>query len=338
MRLTELWYPDRPRPSLLQPLGWLYGAGQRLRRRAYRAGWLRSERVARPVIIVGNLTVGGTGKTPLTLWLCAQLQRAGRRPGILSRGYGRRTREVRSVAVAADWREVGDEPLLLARRSGCPTVVAGQRVAGARALGAQGVDVIVCDDGLQHLRLARDCEIVVVDGARGLGNGRLLPAGPLREPAARLGQAQLVVVNGAPSHASLAGIPALRMAVRGSHALRVDGESGPRELAAFRGAPLHAVAGMGNPARFFAMLRGAGLEIIEHAFADHHPLSAADLAFGDERAVLMTEKDAVKCTGFADARLWFVPVTAHFSAEDATRLMQGVLGAIQAAEAARESE
>ncbi|MBV8783898.1 MAG: tetraacyldisaccharide 4'-kinase [Gammaproteobacteria bacterium] len=337
MRVPELWYEDRPGPSLLQPLGWLYGVAAAARRQAYRRGWLRSERVARPVVIVGNLTVGGTGKTPLTLWLCVQLRRLGRRPGILSRGYGRRSSEVRSVGVDADWREVGDEPLLLARRSGCPTVVAAQRAAGAQALIAQGVDVILCDDGLQHLRLARDCEIVVVDGARGLGNARLLPAGPLREPPSRLRHADLVVVNGAATHRSLSGIPMLRMDVRGSHALRLDGAAGPRELAAFRGGPVHAVAGMGNPARFFAMLRGAGLDLIEHPLADHHALVNADLAFGDTLPVLMTEKDAVKCSAFADARLWVVPVTAHLDGADETQLLQRVLGAIQAAEAARES-
>jgi len=329
-RLSDLWYADPARLAPLAPLGWLFEACLRVRRSAYRHGWLESHRVARPVIIVGNLTVGGTGKTPLTLWLCNELSRAGLRPGILSRGYGRRTRGVRLVGVDSSWREVGDEPLLLARRSGCPTVVAAARVAGARELIARGAEVIVCDDGLQHLSLARDLEIVVVDGARGLGNRRLLPAGPLREPPARLSGAGLVVVNGAPLHPSLHEVRALRMDVRGSHALPVSGEAPPRELGVFRGAPLHAVAGMGNPARFFAMLRAAGLELVEHAFPDHHALLPADLAFGDDRPVLMTEKDAVKCTGFADARLWFVPVTAHFSAADAACLSQRVRQAARA--------
>src|SRR6185437_13529740 len=189
-RLTDLWYREPDRASLLQPLAWLYGAGVRLRRAAYGSGLIVTERAGCPVVVIGNLTVGGTGKTPLTIWLARELVGRGLRVGILSRGYGRRERAPREVLAGSDWREVGDEPLLLARHSACPTFVAADRVAGARALTARGVQVILADDGLQHLRLGRACEIVVVDGARGFGNGRLLPAGPLREPlAARAGPA-----------------------------------------------------------------------------------------------------------------------------------------------------
>jgi tetraacyldisaccharide 4'-kinase len=232
------------------------------------------------------------------------------------------------VGPESSWREVGDEPVLLARRSGCATVVARDRPAGARLLAAGGADVILCDDGLQHLRLARDCAIAVIDGARGFGNGRLLPAGPLREPAAALAHADLVVVNGAPEHASLARLPArgwLRMDLIVGDAVRVDGAAGSRPLSAFKERPVHAVAGIGHPARFFRELRAQGLAVIEHAFADHHPFAGADLAFGDSLPVLMTEKDAVKCTAFADARLWYVPVTAQFSEQDTRQLMARVL-------------
>ncbi len=327
-RLTERWYAAGARASLLQPLSWLYGAFIGLRRRAYASGWLASERIGRPVIVVGNLTVGGTGKTPLTLWLAQQLRARGRSVGILTRGYGRAEGAPRTVGSDSTWREVGDEPLLLARRSGCTTVVARDRAAGARRLAAGGADVILCDDGLQHLRLARDCAIAVLDGARGFGNGRLLPAGPLREPAAALARADLVVVNGAPEHTSLAQLPAaalLRMDLILGDAVRVDGAQGSRPLSAFRERPVHAVAGIGHPARFFRALRAQGLELIEHAFADHHPIAGAELAVGDSRPVLMTEKDAVKCTAFADARLWYVPVAARFSEQDARRLMACVL-------------
>ena len=335
-RLTELWYAPA-RPSLLQPLGWLYAGVMRARRALYGAGLLRTVRTARPVIVVGNLTVGGTGKTPLTLWLAAALQGQGRRVGIVSRGYGRTERGVRSVSAASDWRAVGDEPVLLARRSGCATVVAQDRAAGAAALVAQGVDVVVADDGLQHLRLARDCEILVVDGARGFGNTRVLPAGPLRESLAQLARADLVIVNGAAEHPSLAGLPAgrtLSMQLAAGDAVRVDGQGGARALGQFRGQRVHAVAGIGNPARFFRTLRAQGLELIEHPFPDHHPFSAQDLAFADDAPVLMTEKDAVKCAVFADARLWYVPVTAQFSAADAQELVRRVLAKIDSRTAA----
>jgi tetraacyldisaccharide 4'-kinase len=327
-RLTERWYAAGARASLLQPLGWLYGALIGLRRRGYASGWLASEHIGRPVIVVGNLTVGGTGKTPLTLWLAQQLRARGRSVGILSRGYGRADGAARTVGSDSSWREVGDEPLLLARRSGCATVVARDRVAGARMLASGGAQLILCDDGLQHLRLARDCAIAVIDGARGFGNGRLLPAGPLREPAAALVRADLVVLNGAPEHPSLAQLPlggVLRMDLIAGDALRVDGAEGSRALSAFRDRPVHAVAGIGNPARFFRELRAQGLEVIEHAFPDHHAFAGADLAFGDALPVLMTEKDAVKCAAFADARLWYVPVAARFSESDARQLMARVL-------------
>jgi len=192
--------------------------------------------------------------------------------------------------------------------------------------------VIVADDGLQHLRLGRDCSIVVVDGARGFGNARLLPAGPLREPLAALARADLVVVNGEPAHPSLAHLPRgelLLMRLLAHEALRLDAGAAPRPLASFAGGRVHAVAGIGNPQRFFTQLRAQGMEVLEHPFPDHHVLTAAELEFGDRLPVLMTEKDAVKCTQFADARLWYVPVTAHFSPEDARTLTEAVLARLR---------
>jgi tetraacyldisaccharide 4'-kinase len=326
--LPERWYGPPSGGAWLAPLSSLYGALMRLRRRAYQSGLLASVRVAAPVVIIGNLTVGGTGKTPLTLWLAAALRARGLEVGILSRGYGRHGGALRVVRTDSPWTEVGDEPLLLARRSGCATVVAADRVAGARRLIELGARVILCDDGLQHLRLARDCEILVIDGARGLGNGRLLPAGPLREPpAAALARVDLKVVNGAPEHASLAGAGALlRMDLVPGAAVALVAGQGRRLLADFGANPVHAVAGIGNPARFFRELRDQELNLIEHAFPDHHAFSAADLAFGDELPVLMTEKDAVKCQEFADARLWYVPVEARFAEADARALLARVCG------------
>ena len=327
-RLTARWYAAAAGPSLLQPLSWLYGAAVALRRSAYRRGWLAPVRIARPVIIIGNLTVGGSGKTPLTLWLAQRLRAGGAAVGILSRGYGRRTREPREVRPDSDWREVGDEPLLLCRRSGCPTVVDADRVRGARWLIARGAGVILCDDGLQHLHLARDGAIIVLDGTRGLGNGRLLPAGPLREPAAGLAAADLLVVNGAPLHPSLQELAArgvlLRMDLQGTEALPLAPGGAGRPLSSFAGAPVHAVAGIGHPQRFFGDLRAQGLTLIEHPFADHHALAPAELDFGDGLPVLMTEKDAVKCRAYADPRLWYVPVTARFSEAHERQLLAAV--------------
>lgn len=340
-RLTELWYRERARASLLWPLAWLYGALMRARRRAYVSGWLRTQRAGKPVVVVGNLTVGGTGKTPLTIWLARELSARGLRVGIVSRGYGGRGAGPQEVRPDSDWRQVGDEPLLIARHTGCATVVAKDRVAGARALAAGGADLILADDGLQHLRLGRECEIVVVDGARGLGNGHLLPAGPLREPLAALPAPDAVVVNGVAEHgslaAALAGYAALRpagpplgMRLVPQKALRLDGQGTPRPLREFGGGAVHAVAGIGNPARFFRELRVEGIEVIEHAFPDHHRFTARELAFGDSAPVLMTEKDAVKCAAFADSRLWYVPVAAQFPERDGNELLRRVLAKVGA--------
>jgi tetraacyldisaccharide 4'-kinase len=326
-RLVDVWYGDRRGAMpLLRSLSWLYGGVTALRSKAYRAQWFSSHRVGKPVVIVGNLTVGGTGKTPLVAWLARKLTERGIKVGLVSRGYGRSYDEPHLVQEDSSWRDVGDEPLLLRRHTGCLTIVGRDRVAAAQSLVAHGVDAIIADDGLQHLRLARDCEIVVVDGSRGFGNGRLLPAGPLREGTSRLRNADLAVVNGRPEHVSLAATglvsgsgepgtgspPTVLMTVAASTAYRVDGGES-RPLDAFRKTRAHAVAGIGNPARFFHDLRGRGIDIIEHAFPDHHPFTAGELNFQDGLPVLMTEKDAVKCREFAKRQFWYVPVTARFS-------------------------
>ena len=333
-RLLELWYGESPGASALQPLSWLYGASVAVRRKAYELGWAKSHDVGRPVIVVGNLTVGGTGKTPLTIWLAKHLRERGYAVGLVSRGYGRERGGLRTVAADSSWQDVGDEPLILHRRSGCMTLVASDRVAGAKALIERGAKVVLADDGLQHLRMKRDCEIVVVDGARGLGNGRMLPAGPLRESGSRAGAADALVVNGGVEGEPVRGVPqtlaaaVLRMRLQAGQARQVIGAAPAQPLEAFRGRPVHAVAGIGNPQRFFADLRARGLELIEHPFPDHHALSAADLDFGDGLAVLMTEKDAVKCREAAGPRQWYVPVEAHFSEADSHRLLGLVMRAI----------
>ncbi|MGH8229812.1 MAG: tetraacyldisaccharide 4'-kinase, partial [Steroidobacteraceae bacterium] len=292
-QLTELWYGPRGSGSLLQPLAWAYGRAVRLRRAAYARGWLQVHALDKPVVVVGNLTVGGTGKTPLTLWLIEALAARGIRAGVVSRGYGRRSRSPGPQVVGPDsrWQEVGDEPWLMHRRAGCPVVVYGDRAAAAARLAVEPVDVLLCDDGLQHLALARDCEIAVIDGTRGLGNGRLLPAGPLREPPARLRGVDVIVVNGSsgegpPLDPAIRGVaaPVLRMRLEMTEARRVDGAGGarPLEQAFPPGGRVHAVAGIGHPARFFGALEAHGLEVLRHAFADHHAFMAGELDFPDE--------------------------------------------------------
>lgn len=335
-RLLKLWYGESPGAVVLQPLSWLYGAAVSARRMAYERGWARSHAVGRPVIVVGNLTVGGTGKTPLTIWLANQLRQRGFDVGLVSRGYGREESGLREVTADSPWQEVGDEPVILHRRTGCPILVGADRVAAAKALADRGAQVILADDGLQHLRMKRDCEIVVVDGSRGFGNCRVLPAGPLRENRSRARVADALVMNGGTDGEPVRGVPpelasgALRMRLLPGGARQVagSGEAPPQPLEAFRGRPVHAVAGIGNPQRFFADLRARGLEIFEHPFPDHHAFSAADLDFGDGLAVLMTEKDAVKCTHAAGPRHWYVPVEAAFSDADSRRLLELVTRAI----------
>jgi len=281
--------------------------------------------------VVGNLTVGGTGKTPLVIWLAGELRARGLKVGIVSRGYGRRSRGPRRVRSDSPWEEVGDEPLLLSRRTGCAVAVGEDRLAAARLLVADGVDVILSDDGLQHLRLARDFEILVIDGTRGFGRGRLLPAGPLREPASRALAVDYLVVNGpaesVPPSATLQGPPGriatMHLALGAAH--RVDGAGESRPLASFAGAPVHAVAAIGNPARFFESLAAHGLHLIAHAFADHHPFARGELDFPDDLPILMTEKDAMRCAAFATPGMWYVPVDAKLEAAGAAQLLGGVL-------------
>lgn len=326
--LQAIWYQGGPAPLSLRPLSWLFGLLVWLRRGLYRVGVLRTERLPVPVIVVGNLTVGGTGKTPLTLWLAGELRALGLRPGIVLRGYGGRASAPQLVDADADAVSVGDEALLLARRSGCPVAVGRDRVAAARLLLGQGVQLIIADDGLQHLRLGRDVGIAVIDGVRGFGNGRLLPAGPLREPVSALARAALVVQNGGEGSRYPG---ALRMQLAGELLLPLQAPPGATgaahglPLAQWRGRSVHAVAGIGNPERFFASLRAAGLELRPHAFADHHAFSAADLAFGDDLPVLMTEKDAVKCRSCAGPQHWYLPVTAQFAAGERLALLRRVI-------------
>ncbi len=301
--LEARWYGGR-KPGLgLRALAAVYAAAAGLRRMAYRSGWMRAQRVGVPVIVVGNITVGGSGKTPLAIAVVEFLRAQGWNPGVVSRGYGRRSRGQVVVDATTSAADGGDEPVLIARRCGVPVVVDADRVAAAQRAIALGCDILVADDGLQHYRLHRDIEIEIVDGTRGYGNGRLLPAGPLREPVERAGRSDLHVVQGGPAGA-------------GQWALRLAGADlrGHRDatlaLEALRGRRVHAVAGIGRPQRFFDFLRSQGIEPVEHAFADHHAYVPQDLVFAEDLPIVMTEKDWVKCAAFAPRDCWMLPVRA----------------------------
>ncbi len=311
------------------PLSLAYGAVAGSRRRLYSRHLRKSTRLSCPVIVVGNLSVGGTGKTPLVCWLAARLKERGLKPGIVTRGYGGSSRNVRLIAVTDDANLVGDESVLLARRTGVPVAAGRDRPAAAQLLVNAGCDVIVSDDGLQHYAMARDCEIVVIDGDRRFGNGWLLPAGPLRETPARLAGADAIVVNG--GRALLDGALSMRLEARRAVALVGDSN---KALDDFAGQPVHALAGIGNPERFFNLLRAHGIEVTGHPLADHARIKINDISFGDGRPVLMTEKDAVKCEGMAGPCHWYVPVTATFDSGE-TGVLLGVVTQALANRAAR---
>ncbi len=275
------------------------------RRTLYRLRVLKSTRAGVPVIAIGNLTVGGAGKTPLAIHVAELLKVQRWSPAIVSRGYGGTVRAPRGVTLAADPAEVGDEPVLMARRSGCLVWVGPERAAVIAALrqAHPDCDVVILDDGLQHYQLRRDIEIAVVD-ARGFGNGFMLPAGPLREPETRLWSVDAVVAHGTDK------VKGYRMHLEGEEVHRATDARERRPLKSFAGERVHAVAGIGDPKRFFRQLAQLGLTVVPHPFPDHHPFRARDLEFGDDAPVLMTEKDAVKCKRFAKPQHWVLPVRA----------------------------
>lgn len=276
---------------------------------AYRVGWLRVERLPVPVVVVGNITVGGTGKTPLVIWLAEQLRQVGRHPGIVSRGYGGRRKDVAPVMPESDPNDVGDEPVLLAQRTDCPIWVGRRRAEAARQLLAfhPEVDVIIADDGLQHYALARDVELAVVDGERGIGNGWLLPAGPLRELPSRLQSVDAVVINGDQKRPSLP-VPQFSMTLRGGHFWRLGQPDQLVEAGYFAGRIVHALAGIGNPGRFFRALTGLGLRFEPHALPDHYRYRSGDMPEG---TLVMTEKDAVKCAALQPSDAWALRIDAE---------------------------
>lgn len=329
LRLQALWYGDSPWRwpwyVLLVPLSAVFAMLAGLRRLAFATGLLRSVRVACPVLVVGNLSVGGTGKTPLVIWLASTLRARGVRVVVITRGYGGTAAQwPQRVDAASDPLRVGDESVLIARQSGCPVVAGPDRVASAQQATEQGAEVIISDDGLQHYRLQRDGEWVVVDASRQFGNGLLLPAGPLREPMSRLRHAGCVIWNrraGAPVPAQHTADPSFELRLTGLRSL-TTGEVRP--LDELRGQRVHVVTAIGHPQGFIAALEQQGLQVDARVLPDHAVITAADVQFDDSLPVLMTGKDAVKCRAFAAGQHWEVTVEVCVTDVDRRRLLQHV--------------
>ncbi len=326
---TRLWYGTSGWYRLLLPLSWLFALAVACRNALYRRGLFHAYEVPVPVIVVGNITAGGTGKSPLCAWLVKELEARGHSPAIISRGY---RGKIGALPLAADADSdpaiVGDEAVMLARQTDCVVVVHPERVAAATRAVELGADVIVADDGLQHYRLARDFEIAVVDGVRGFGNGRLLPAGPLREPVSRLDRVDKVIVQRQRDGNRLVLRRAsdrrpLTFMLTATSLHRLDG-SEVRPLSEFAGQKMHAVAGIGNPERFFRLLEAHHVRVQRHALPDHAPIRQRDLLFNDSLDVVMTEKDAVKCRGLETGDCWTLPVEVAFDGSDAAVLLRMV--------------
>jgi tetraacyldisaccharide 4'-kinase len=310
--LDAIWYGRSPLAYLLLPLSGIFLLLSMLRRIAFRTGLKKIQHPGVPVIVVGNLTVGGTGKTPLVVWMADYLKAKGYHPGIISRGYGGKAKYwPQQVRPDSDPVSVGDEAILLSRRTGCPMAVGPDRYEAAKSLvDNSDCDILISDDGLQHYGLGRDIEIVVIDGKRRFGNRLLLPAGPMREGLWRLEHVDIVLVNGDRRETE----DEMLMRIKRGELVSL-GKEKITLLSDLAGSEVHAVAGIGNPERFFMLLRNSGLKVIEHRFKDHHDFRAEDLDFGDDRPVIMTEKDAVKCQRYVGDGYWFLQVSAQPDAD-----------------------
>ena len=308
--MNKIWYQRHILSYLLLPFAGIYYLIVIIHKCLYKYGFKKITKPKVPVIIVGNITVGGTGKTPFVIWLAEYLQQQGMRPGIVSRGYGgSNIAYPHLVSKDDDAMQTGDEPLLLARRTKCLVVIDPNRVSAAKyLLQNTKCNIIISDDGLQHYALGHDLEIIIIDGQRKLGNSFLLPAGPLRESKKRLRTIDLLIVNGE------------EMQLKADKLCNLAKPELTQELEHLRGKKVHAVAAIGNPDRFFAMLQSYGLKITAHPFPDHHVFTASDLSFEDDLPIIMTEKDAVKCQNIAKENWWYVPVDAIISEQTQQKL------------------
>ena len=316
--LQRSWYETSLLSRLLLPLSWLFCSLVFIRRSLYRLNILRHRQWSTPVVVVGNIVAGGSGKTPLLMALCDYLKQQGRRPGVVSRGYGGSVTGVRQVQAGDTAAQVGDEPLMIFQRCAVPVVVSADRPAAVDSLLKHNdCDIVLSDDGLQHYRMGRVFEIAVVDAQRGVGNGYCLPAGPLREPVSRLQQVSLVVSNGAAGGKDEEDSEVF-YTLEADRLYHLNDSAQQVTFDYFQDKTVHAVAGIGNPARFFAQLRSRGLSIIEHAFPDHHAYSRQDFSGWSAECIIMTEKDAVKCRQLVDAAMyltdtWVLEAKAVFS-------------------------
>lgn len=304
--MNNLWYGGNKLFYGLLPLTFIYRIIIFIRRFLFHIGIKKTYRLKVPVIVVGNITVGGTGKTPLIIWLANWLKAQDYRPGIVSRGYGGKPqRYPECVSVHSSPKQVGDEPLLIAKKTKCPVMVHPNRVMAAnRLIEKFDCNIILSDDGLQHYSLFRDIEIIVIDGMRRFGNQYCLPAGPLREPLSRINHSDFIIVNGEKINSK-----EYEMSLETNNIICVANPSQEKTLEEIKDQTIHAIAGIGNPNRYFSFLKNLGLKIIEHAFPDHYFYSFKDIDFGLDQLVLMTEKDAIKCQSFADHRHWCLPIT-----------------------------
>jgi len=319
--LVNKWYSEEPGwvTTVLRPFSWLFYTISRVRYYLYRFKIFKSRTFQTPIIVVGNITVGGTGKTPLVIHLANFFQSKGFHPGIVSRGYARKNQQTLFVTPESDPQEVGDEPLLIARKTLLPVAVAARRADAIEALLLRyQCDLIISDDGLQHYALDRAVEIAVMDGKRRFGNGFYFPAGPLREPIDRLKEVHFLVSVGEPTQ------QAYLMRIEPSLVCwQVNGDES-KALTDFHGKTVHAVAGIAFPHQFFSLLQQLGMTVIEHPFPDHHHFSSDDLTFSDLHPVLMTEKDAVKCESISTQNHWFVPIETELSDNFEKKILDGV--------------
>lgn len=319
LKLLQTWQNKTGWAKFLRPVSWLFCFVVYCRRLAYRLRLIRTEKLAVPVIVVGNLTVGGTGKTPLVIWIAEFLKKNGYKPGIVCRGYGGKARHwPQQVRPDSDPVAAGDEAVLISRRTNCPMAVGPDRVTAGKELlhYHPECNVIISDDGLQHYAMDRDIEIVVIDGSRRFGNEYCLPAGPLREPVKRLEKVDIIVTNG------VAGKDEFAMQYQSSQFCNLLDDSNCRSLDELQGMEINAVAGVGNPDKFFEYLAERGAKVSEYPFSDHHAYQADDLIFEDDKNVVMTEKDAVKCKRYADKHHWFIPITAELQDKFGKQLLK----------------
>ncbi len=338
LQLQRLWYGKSRLVWLLLPFSWIFGALVELRRWCFDRGLFKRFSVGIPVIVVGNLTVGGTGKTPLVIWLANFLFAQKRKVAVITRGYGGQSDQwPQRVKPGSDPVQVGDEAVLIAQQTQAIVIAGPDRVANARQAIAEGAELIISDDGLQHYRMQRDLELVVVDNSRMFGNGFLLPAGPLREPVKRLQEADLVLLNQRDdSRSARLDLPSVTYRIRLGN-LRALKSEAIRAVAELNGQTVHVITAIGHPQSFISALEQLGLHVDARILPDHARLSRADIEFNDDLPVLMTEKDAVKCQHIADSRHWAVTTQVQLSTADEAQLIQCVQRALQINRGIREN-